>query len=109
MIFWENTPQCCCALVSWWVSIIAEHGKCGRIQLKYKHDERRRTGFGSTSFDRAVTAVSRTRQRVQPLPTQVKCTTSKQGRSLCRSVHENYLDRVTGLLCPFYTISSAGS
>src|SRR5205085_4463604 len=27
-------------------------------------------------------------------PLKAQCTTSKQGRSLCRSVHEDYLDRV---------------
>jgi len=29
-------------------------------------------------------------------PLKAQCTTSKQGRSLCRSVHEEYLDRVRG-------------
>ena len=29
-------------------------------------------------------------------PLKAQCTTSKQGRSLCRSVHEDYLDRVRG-------------
>ena len=27
-------------------------------------------------------------------PLKAQCTTSKQGRTLCRSVHEDYLDRV---------------
>ncbi len=29
-------------------------------------------------------------------PLKAQCTTSKQGRTLCRSVHEDYLDRVRG-------------
>ena len=29
-------------------------------------------------------------------PLKAECTTSKQGRTLCRSVHEDYLDRVRG-------------
>jgi hypothetical protein len=29
-------------------------------------------------------------------PLKAQCTTSKQGRTLCRSVHEEYLDRVRG-------------
>src|SRR6266702_6969436 len=33
------------------------------------------------------------REYVHP-PLKAQCTTSKQGRTLCRSVHEDYLDRV---------------
>src|SRR5437667_9862275 len=70
-----------------------EHEEKGwKVRVKHRYAK----GRSDHNDGKEKAALCPTRSYLVHCPLKAQCTTSKQGRSLCRSVDEQYLDRVRG-------------